>query len=84
LESSLCGDCAICVDACPASAANGKPWKAGMKREEFFDAFACRETARKLSRERLGHEETICGICVNVCPAGRKGRAAAGVKDQHG
>jgi epoxyqueuosine reductase QueG len=45
-----------------------------MKREDFFDTFACERTAKKLCRERLGHEETICGICVSVCPLGRKKR----------
>ena len=74
VRESRCGDCTICVAACPASAANGRSWSAGMGREEFYDAFACRETAKRLCRERLGREETICGICVSVCPRGERGR----------
>ncbi len=36
LQFAYCVKCGICVAACPASAANGKLWAAGMKREEFL------------------------------------------------
>jgi epoxyqueuosine reductase QueG len=71
-EESACGSCRRCVDACPARAANGLAWKAGMAREEFYDAYRCRETCRMLSRVRLGETISICGICVSTCPFGRK------------
>lgn len=66
-DESRCGDCAECVDACPGRAASGKEWRLGMRREEFFDAFACRDAAREQAA-RLGLSYSICGRCISVCP----------------
>jgi epoxyqueuosine reductase QueG len=68
---SRCGDCTECVALCPASALSGRDWEAGMERELIYDAYACRDKARELSTGR-GIDETICGICVAVCPWTRK------------
>lgn len=70
VKTSLCGDCDICVKKCPAQASNGKNWSVGMQREDFFDAFECRKTAREMVEQRIGTDETLCGICVAVCPIG--------------
>lgn len=64
---SSCGNCLACVDACPADAHLGINWSAGLPRESFYNAFACRDMARSLS-DRAGIDSTICGICVAVCP----------------
>lgn len=65
-----CGDCDLCVKACPAGAIKGTPWREGMEREEIFDAEACnsymREHFMKIGRG------AVCGICVKVCPFGSK------------
>ncbi|UCG59111.1 MAG: GNAT family N-acetyltransferase, partial [Phycisphaerales bacterium] len=66
-DTSRCGDCRECVDYCPAKAISGLNWQSGMSREGIYDAFACRETARRLAA-RIGVESTICGICISVCP----------------
>ncbi len=71
IEESRCGSCDICQRICPARAANGKSWKAGMRREEFFDAHKCKENCRMLSRVRLGETISLCGICVAACPRGK-------------
>jgi epoxyqueuosine reductase QueG len=71
VEESQCGECLICVEKCPADAAAGKSWSAGMKREELYDAHKCRIKAKALAKERIGLDEVICGICVAVCPKGR-------------
>ena len=71
---SLCGHCDICVRKCPAQASNGKNWSLGMRREDFFDAFKCRSTAREIAKQRIGRDKTICGICIAVCPVGEKDR----------
>ena len=39
IDISRCGNCNICVDICPAKAANGKLWDITTDREEFFDPF---------------------------------------------
>ena len=64
---SLCGDCEICVDLCPGKAPSGKNWKVNLHRDSYFNAFACKRTARKLAK-KIGIDNTICGICISVCP----------------
>lgn len=67
IESSHCGRCRRCVEACPARAVVGRPWTAGIAREQIFDAAACREKASALASAQ-GIDVTICGICIHVCP----------------
>jgi epoxyqueuosine reductase QueG len=70
VEESRCGACETCVKSCPGRAASGREWRAGVDRNEFFDPFSCRDTCRRLSKERLNEEISLCGICVSVCPKG--------------
>lgn len=66
-----CGSCKICVEKCPAKAANGLQWNVSLHRDEFFDAFRCREKCGELARLKLNVNEHICGLCICVCPVGR-------------
>ena len=70
-NDSKCGKCNICVDCCPAKAANGKLWNINIDRDEFYDAFKCREQCRILSKRKLKVDISLCGICVSVCPVGK-------------
>jgi epoxyqueuosine reductase QueG len=67
---SECGECDLCVQACPAQAASGQAWQAGLDRDEFFNAFRCREKCRELSWKNLGEAVSLCGRCVAICPRG--------------
>jgi epoxyqueuosine reductase len=67
-DRSRCGNCNICVDICPAKAANGKLWDIEVDREEFFDPWKCRNQCAEFGRIRLGMDARICGICVAACP----------------
>jgi epoxyqueuosine reductase len=67
IDRSRCGDCALCVEACPAGAASGSPWHKGMAREELLDAQKCLRSIRK-RMPGVGLTHTVCGICVAVCP----------------
>ena len=69
VNDSLCGVCKNCVEACPAEAITGQNWELGLEREAIYDAFACCDTAQKLSKRFLLMPNlVICGICINVCP----------------
>lgn len=70
IVESQCNDCCVCVEQCPAQAATGQSWHAGLARERFFDAFKCQAYCRKISLELLNEHISICGKCVCVCPQG--------------
>jgi epoxyqueuosine reductase QueG len=70
VTESKCGDCLLCVKACPAGAANGKAWRAGVDRDEFYDASKCFQKTVEFGRKLLNKDEHVCGICMAVCPFG--------------
>ncbi len=72
VTAGRCGNCKVCSLACPGLAIRGCEWHAGMPRGELVDAWACWETARRLMRERVGADNAVCGVCVALCPVGRK------------
>ena len=72
IVKSRCGDCNICVNICPANAANGLLWDITVKREDFFDAWKCRKQCTEFGRIRLGIDARVCGICIASCPVGIK------------
>jgi epoxyqueuosine reductase QueG len=82
LNESKCGACAACVKICPAQAPSGILWKLGLRRDEFFDAYACCRKAKEFCDDQ-GIDSTICGICIEACPWTRKYmKTAAGQKPQ--
>jgi len=73
IDKSRCGKCTVCVEKCPAGAASGKLWNIKVDRDEFYNAFKCRDKAKEISLAATGQDDhEICGICIAVCPAGRK------------
>jgi len=74
IDYSKCGQCNICVEKCPATAANGKLWNINIHRDEFFDAYKCREKCGELAKQNLNVDIRICGLCVAVCPIGKRRR----------
>lgn len=72
INESQCGDCNICVSNCPAQAATGKSWTIKIDRNEFYNPFKCREFCKKISAEKIKKDISICGICISVCPKGKK------------
>jgi hypothetical protein len=67
VQESECGDCTLCLEQCPAKAASGELWNIQKDRDEFYNAFKCRDTCREF---KIG-DSPICGICVSVCPIGK-------------
>lgn len=74
VEKSKCGTCNLCVEKCPARAANGIEWNVSLHRDVFFDAFKCREKCAELAKAKLNVNERICGLCIRVCPVGQISR----------
>lgn len=72
IEKGLCGKCSLCSDNCPGNASNGLSWHKGINRNEFFDPFKCREYCRKISKETIDKEISLCGKCICICPQGKK------------
>ena len=68
INESMCGTCAKCKTTCPAKAIKGSLWNVNSQREDLIDPYKCRKTARKLFKERVGIEITLCGKCIEVCP----------------
>lgn len=68
METSRCGDCTACMEACPGHAVKGALWEAGLSREALVDIPACDRTARGLAEQTLGYPTTICGRCFAACP----------------
>lgn len=71
IDKSRCGTCNVCVDICPAKAANGLLWDTTVKREDFFDPWKCRKQCAEFGRLRLGIDARVCGMCVASCPISR-------------
>jgi epoxyqueuosine reductase len=75
INKSRCGNCSVCVQCCPAKAANGQLWDIYTDRDVFFDAFKCREQCDIFGKTHLKIDKRICGICVAACPIGVKKKA---------
>jgi len=61
-RSRVCNRCYKCVEACPAHA---------LTTEGILNKKKCWKQLLK-TRKRLGVSETICGICIKVCPIGSR------------
>ena len=67
-----CGSCTQCTDACPAHAITGQAFSGNEPREARLDAAACDRYFRELEKTR---GIAVCGMCLYICPHGRKSYA---------
>lgn len=71
IVESRCGNCTLCVQACPAHALKGTLWKAGMARGRLLDINRCIPYCDKIVKEHIAEDgsihERICGKCFAVC-----------------
>ena len=65
-----CGECRMCVESCPAVALTGNCWEEGCDRRHVVDARACSDYMNAKFKH-IGRG-SVCGICVRVCPQGKK------------
>lgn len=64
-----CGNCSLCIKSCPAKAFTGKRFKQDEDREKRMDSMKCHEYLQKMDQEK---GVRVCGICIAVCPIGKK------------
>jgi len=64
-----CGHCTECVDICPVNAFTGRPFRADEPRSVRYDAKKCAEYFQDMRR---GSGLAVCGLCLYVCPRGRR------------
>jgi epoxyqueuosine reductase len=69
VNTSRCGECSLCVEHCPAQAINGVSWSRSEPFVTLIDYDRCR--AQKAGTRRVDHKPN-CGLCINICPYGRK------------
>lgn len=67
-----CGNCTECVDICPAKVFTGRTFHENEPREARYDAKKCEGYFTEM-REK--HQVDVCGMCVYICPWGRKRKA---------
>lgn len=63
-----CGQCDICVKACPYGYINNALWHPGMNRENLFSPFEC-SAKRAEFINTIGYKHE-CGFCLLECPVG--------------
>lgn len=67
-----CGSCVLCFKHCPAKAIKNVGTKSYYQsREEAVDLKKCYNKLLEFKATK-GIEATVCGVCVKVCPYGRK------------
>ncbi len=69
VEQCLCGECLLCVEHCPAGAIIGNEWSRDNPYVELVIQDRC-EIYKKNMRPVNGRSN--CGLCINICPYGRK------------
>jgi epoxyqueuosine reductase len=69
VEESLCENCQACVEACPVKAIRGKDWSLTVEREDLLDVDQC---AKRVDQEKVALGAPVCGVCVRICPKGKR------------
>jgi epoxyqueuosine reductase QueG len=68
-ETSSCGACTLCRDHCPSGAITGSVWSRGNPFVELVRLGECR--GHKAAKRQITGKPN-CGLCITVCPYGRK------------
>ncbi len=66
---SKCGPCTLCSDFCPSHAIAGLDWS---WREPYIELVKTNKCAAHKGRARATKGKPNCGLCISICPYGRK------------
>jgi len=69
MEYGLCGGCILCTEHCPSKAITGAEWSRSAPFVELVRLSACRSHK---ATKRATDGKPNCGLCINICPYGRK------------
>ncbi len=69
IEHSLCGNCGLCMEFCPSDAITGEQWS---RHEPFPELIQLDKCASHKKKIRALHGKPNCGLCITICPYGRK------------
>ncbi len=69
VETSLCGDCGLCMEYCPSDAITGEEWSRRKPFPELIQLDRCASHKKKI---RALHGKPNCGLCITICPYGRR------------
>ncbi len=69
VEHSLCGSCTLCMTYCPSQAITGSEWSRSSPFVELVKLSACRSHK---ATKRVTDGKPNCGLCINICPYGRR------------
>jgi epoxyqueuosine reductase len=69
MERCLCGECTLCVQYCPSQAITGAEWSRSSPFVELVILNACK---RHKAIKRATNGKPNCGLCINICPYGRR------------
>jgi len=70
LKEPQCGSCSLCARKCPCGAITGKAWTKGTSRDDIVDAALCSKHMK--DKYEMTGRGAVCGICVSVCPFGKR------------
>lgn len=76
MEHSLCGSCTLCLDHCPSNAITGTSWS---RHDPFVELVRLENCRSHKTTKRQTTGKPNCGLCINICPYGRKAETRSGV-----
>ena len=79
IDPDECIDCTLCVAYCPSQAITGLEWSRSSPFVELVKLSACRSHK---AGKRATDGKPNCGLCINICPYGRRGESQEGLLRQ--
>lgn len=70
VTESRCGDCDLCVKACPYHNIYGNEWGPGVTRDDLVDYHKCSLVRFQIAEKTNLGRKVTCARCVLACPVG--------------
>lgn len=70
VRKSECGECSLCVKACPFRNLTGISWTPEVRRDEMINCARCSETRFRIAEKKGMDHKFTCAKCLLACPYG--------------